>query len=45
MKSKAVKKPQKPGIGKGGVDNEEIGPGGKGRPPAKRAAKAAAGKR
>jgi hypothetical protein len=37
MKPKAVKIRQKPG--KGGAGNEEIGPGGKGRPPAKRSKK------
>ena len=39
MKRKAVKKPQKPRIGKGGVGNEEIGPGGKGHPGEKRVPK------
>ncbi len=34
MKRKKVKKPLRPG--RGGGENEPIGPGGRGRPPAKR---------
>jgi len=39
-KRKSTKVTQK-GRGKGGAGNEEIGPGGKGRPPAKRTKKPA----
>jgi hypothetical protein len=38
-KGKAVRIHQKPGSGKGGAGNEEIGPGGKGHPGEKRANK------
>ena len=40
-KRKSTKVTLKGRTGKGGVGNEEIGPGGKGRPPAKRLPKSA----
>jgi hypothetical protein len=39
VKRKTVKVHRKPGSGKGGAGNEEIGPGGKGHPGEKRVQK------